>query len=401
MAAALVDPVAAALCTRPEPLGGRPLVHPGTAHDERGRVEARLLGIGDSARQDLADGVARRLRREGERRLCLVGRHPADEVHHPAGLARRDAHVPRLCPRFHLLSRSLSSLKPELPRCLHYSSGYRRLRRSSRTWLRKVRVGANSPSLCPTIDSVMNTGTCLRPSCTAIVWPSIAGTIMDRRDQVLITFLVPLSFCRSTFLIRWSSTNGPFFRLRGIVGCSYRFFLPRLRVISRSLGLCALRVRPSGLPHGLTGWRPPELLPSPPPSGWSTGFMATPRTEGRLPFQRLRPALPSLMLPCSALPTSPTVARHSTSTRLISPDGMRSAAYAPSLASNWTPEPADRAIFAPPPGRISIAWMTVPVGIDLSGSALPGLMSAPGLFSTLSPCCSPCGQRMYRFSPST
>ncbi len=31
------------------------------------------------------------------------------------------------------------------------------------------RVGANSPSLCPTIDSVTNTGTCLRPSCTAIV----------------------------------------------------------------------------------------------------------------------------------------------------------------------------------------------------------------------------------------
>ena len=56
--------------------------------------------------------------------------------------------------------------------------------------------------------------------------------------------------------------------------------------------------------------------------------------------------------------------------------------------------PADRAIFAPPPGRISIAWMTVPVGIERSGRALPGLMSAPGPFSTLSPCCSPCGQRM-------
>src|SRR5579875_1096223 len=104
----------------------------------------------------------------------------------------------------------------------------------------------------------------------------------------------------------------------------YRLFLPRRRLISRSLGLCARRVRPSGLPHGLTGWRPPELLPSPPPSGWSTGFMATPRTDGRLPFQRLRPALPSLMLPCSALPTSPTVARHAASTRRISPDGIRS-----------------------------------------------------------------------------
>ena len=52
-------------------------------------------------------------------------------------------------------------------------------------------------------------------------------------------------------------------------------------------------VRPSFCPHGLVGWRPPELLPSPPPSGWSTGFIATPRTDGRLRFHRLRPALPS------------------------------------------------------------------------------------------------------------
>jgi hypothetical protein len=35
---------------------------------------------------------------------------------------------------------------------------------------------------------------------------------------------------------------------------------------------------PSGLPHGDTGGRPPDVLPSPPPRGWSTGFIATPRT---------------------------------------------------------------------------------------------------------------------------
>ena len=42
-----------------------------------------------------------------------------------------------------------------------------------------VRVGANSPSLWPTIDSLMNTGTCLRPSCTAIVCPTISGKIVE------------------------------------------------------------------------------------------------------------------------------------------------------------------------------------------------------------------------------
>jgi hypothetical protein len=48
--------------------------------------------------------------------------------------------------------------------------------------------------LVPAIDSVTNTGMCLRPSCTAIVWPSMAGTIIERRDQVLMTFLEPASF---------------------------------------------------------------------------------------------------------------------------------------------------------------------------------------------------------------
>ena len=137
-----------------------------------------------------------------------------------------------------------------------------------------------------------------------------------------------------------------------------------------------LRVRPSGLPHGETGWRPPEVLPSPPPCGWSTGFMTTPRTVGRLPFQRIRPALPQLMFDCSALPTSPTVARQRTSTNRISPEGMRSVAREPSRATSWALMPAERAILAPPPGRSSIAWIVVPTGMLRSGRLLPTLMSA-------------------------
>src|SRR6201996_2953256 len=43
-----------------------------------------------------------------------------------------------------------------------------------------------------------------------------SGMMVDRRDQVLMTCLVFFSFCTSTFFNRWSSTNGPFFRLRGI-----------------------------------------------------------------------------------------------------------------------------------------------------------------------------------------
>src|SRR5579875_825913 len=81
----------------------------------------------------------------------------------------------------------------------------------------KVRVGANSPSLCPTMPSVMNTGTCLRPSCTAIVWPTMSGMIVERRDHVLMTRFSRLALSASTLRSRCSSTNGPFFRLRGML----------------------------------------------------------------------------------------------------------------------------------------------------------------------------------------
>src|SRR3954463_4359180 len=165
-----------------------------------------------------------------------------------------------------------------------------------------------------------------------------------------------------------------------------RFLLVRRRRTIRASLAFRLRVRPSGLPFGFTGWRPPEGLPSPPPCGWSTGFMATPRTVGRLPFHRMRPAFPQLMFDCSALPTSPTVARQRPATLRISPDGIRSVARVPSRATSWAEMPADRAILAPPPGRISTQWIVVPTGMLRSGRLLPGLMSARTPPSTVMPC---------------
>src|SRR5437868_2697424 len=56
----------------------------------------------------------------------------------------------------------------------------------------------------------MKTGTCLRPSWTAIVWPTISGKIVDVRDQVRIICLLPDSFILEMRPISRSSTNGPF-----------------------------------------------------------------------------------------------------------------------------------------------------------------------------------------------
>src|SRR5579863_4375293 len=54
------------------------------------------------------------------------------------------------------------------------------------------------------------------PLCTAIVWPIISGTIVERRDHVLTTFFSLRVFSPSTFSRRCPSTNGPFFSERAI-----------------------------------------------------------------------------------------------------------------------------------------------------------------------------------------
>src|SRR4030095_8582830 len=167
--------------------------------------------IGACARDHLVDRLARRLGRERTRVQRILDVHASDLVDHAADLGRGHPDLARdrvrtgtvaeqrlaaagTCVLAHLF---------QIPSFVRLAARQRRRDfRSSLTWPRKVRVGANSPSLWPIIISVMNTGTCLRPSCTAIVWPIMSGTIMERRDQVLITFLVPRVFCTSTFLAR-------------------------------------------------------------------------------------------------------------------------------------------------------------------------------------------------------
>ena len=85
-----------------------------------------------------------------------------------------------------------------------------------------------------------------------MVWPTMSGMIVERRDHVLMTRFSFLELRSSTFFSRCSSTNGPFLRLRGMPYLR----APRERrrlMISFWDGLSFLRVRPSGLPHGLTG----------------------------------------------------------------------------------------------------------------------------------------------------
>src|SRR5687768_3079189 len=132
----------------------------------------------------------------------------------------------------------------------------------------------------------------LFPLWTARVWPTNSGSTVQRRAQVFSTRLSPLRFMVSIFLTRDSTTNGPFLTERAMVSFAPLYFFRR-RTIRRSLNLRRRVFKPLVIfPHGEHGWRPPEDLPSPPPIGWSTGFIATPRTEGLRPIHRDRPALP-------------------------------------------------------------------------------------------------------------
>src|SRR5271154_1914787 len=54
------------------------------------------------------------------------------------------------------------------------------------------------------------------PLCTAMVWPIMSGTIVERRDHVLITFFSLRVFSPATLSRKWPSTNGPFFSERPI-----------------------------------------------------------------------------------------------------------------------------------------------------------------------------------------
>src|SRR5215510_14811613 len=102
--------------------------------------------------------------------------------------------------------------------------------------------------------SVTYTGMNFLPLCTARVWPTNSGRIVDRRDQVLRTLRSRVRFIASIRFSSLGSTKGPFFTDRAIP-----LLYPRRFTMYRSDGRPFLRVFRSTFPHGLHGWRPPEL----------------------------------------------------------------------------------------------------------------------------------------------
>ncbi|KAK8490912.1 hypothetical protein V6N13_057255 [Hibiscus sabdariffa] len=85
----------------------------------------------------------------------------------------------------------------------------------------------------------------------------------------------------------------------------------------------------------LGGVLPIGALPSPPPLGWSTGFITTPLTTRCLPSQHLDPALPKLFWFTPTFPTCPTVAEQFLDIKRTSPKGNFNVADFPSFAISF------------------------------------------------------------------
>jgi len=184
----------------------------GARHHEIVDVEIVIvLRIRNGGFQALADVLGDALAREFQIRESCLHLLAADELGKQVEFLRADAQhagdgfglvaarLLRGCP---VLLISSSRLSAGRRRTLGLPVG-----RNDRE---NVRVGANSPSLWPTISSVTSTGMCLRPLWTPKVSPTNCGRIVERRLQVLITSCRPDDRAVSAFFSRKPSTNGPF-----------------------------------------------------------------------------------------------------------------------------------------------------------------------------------------------
>src|SRR5579872_722023 len=160
-----------------------------------------VLHVGDGGVQHLLDDRRDALVGIAQRGAGVIGLLPADQVDHQPRLLRGDADVSGFCFGFHMV--------------LYAGLAFVSVAAFTECPL-NWRVGENSPSLWPTMFSVTYTGMNFFPLCTATVWPTNSGRMVERRDQVRTTFFSLAAFRAYSFFSRCPSVNGPFFTDRPI-----------------------------------------------------------------------------------------------------------------------------------------------------------------------------------------
>src|SRR5581483_10438186 len=225
-------------------------------------VKLEILGVGHGGFQGFGDDARAFAGNDGQGGLGVRGGHALNLADDLAHFLRRHPNIVRNGLDFHNCFYLASALAVWAPCFLN------------------VRVSENSPNRWPTMFSVTNTGLNTLPLCTLNVCPTNSGVIIERRDHVLIGFFEPVAFSFVIFSSKWVSTNGPFLIERPIN--RYLCFIGRPSRRTRIKRFDSLRLLRVFLPfvmtpQGVTGCPPPEVLPAPPPIGWSTGFFATAR----------------------------------------------------------------------------------------------------------------------------
>src|SRR5205814_846008 len=199
-----------------------------------------LLRVGDRRAEHFRNVLGDRLARKLERRERAIDVLPADETEHEAGLLRRGPDVACRCLRFDhdelpapagFAAPAPAPAPAPVPGAPGAAATAAARSATRVVWPLNKRVGANSPSLWPTMFSVTYTGMNFPPLCTASVCPTISGTTVERRDQVLMTFFSAPRFITSIFSSSEVSTNGPFFSdllIKALIAERAEFgFLPR------------------------------------------------------------------------------------------------------------------------------------------------------------------------------
>src|SRR3954452_6996859 len=149
----LDDPRRAAARTGREALHRDRLADTRLGDDQRRYIEVEgVLRVGDRGREHLVDILGHPLGRELEDVQRFLDLAAADQARHEVELARRTPNGVADRQRF---------LVADLAGCSLL--GHQRLPFLSDAWPWKVRVGANSPSFIPTMSSLTDTGTNLRP----------------------------------------------------------------------------------------------------------------------------------------------------------------------------------------------------------------------------------------------
>ena len=146
MACSLPDRGCPSQGPRLKPFHCRPLIHRDLLDIEAIHIHLFLSGICNGRFQEFDNDLGRCLFCEAQEIQGLFRLFAPYQISHQSSLSGRYPNKPQSCPHFHFSA------------TLDYAAFPLIFVFRSPAWPWKVRVGENSPSLCPTISSVTKTG---------------------------------------------------------------------------------------------------------------------------------------------------------------------------------------------------------------------------------------------------